>query len=63
MDKWVCDNKLSLNINKIAFAIRSTKPITDFRRVKMRNVEIILVNNFKFSGIIIDSNLSFSSHY
>ena len=63
IDKWVCANKLSLNINKTAFSICSTKAVTDVRRVKIRNVEINLVNNFKFLGIIIDSNLSFSSHY
>ena len=63
IDKWVCANKLSLNINKTGLSICSTKAVTDVRRVKMRNVEINLVNNFKFLGIIIDSNLSFSSHY
>ena len=63
IDKWVCANKLSLNINKTAFSICSTKAVTDVRRVKIRNVEINLVNNFKFLGIIIDSNLTFSSHY
>ena len=63
IDKWVCANKLSLNINKTALSICSTKAVTDVRRVKIRNVEINLVNNFKFLGIIIDSNLSFSSHY
>ena len=63
MDKWVCANKLSLNIIKTAFSICSTKPVTVVRRVKIRNVEINHVNNFKFFGITIDSNLSFSSHY
>ena len=63
IDKWVCANKLSLNINKTAFSICSTKAVTGVRRVKIRNVEINLVNNFKFLVIIIDSNLSFSSHY
>ena len=64
MDKWVCANKLSLNINKIAFAICSTKAVTDVHRVKIRNVEINFVNFFtKFLGITVDSNLSFSSHY
>ena len=64
IDIWVCANKLSLNINKIAFSICSTKAVLlHVRRVKIRNVEINLVNYFKFLGIIIDSNLSFSSHY
>ena len=63
MDKWVYANKLSLNINKTAFSICSTKSVTDVCRVKIRNVEINLVNNFKFLEITIDSNLSFSSHY
>ena len=47
-DKWVCANKLSLNINKTAFSICSTKAVTDVRRIKIRNVEINIVNNFKF---------------
>ena len=42
IDKWVCAYKLSLNINKTAFSICSTKAVTDVRRVKIRNVEIIL---------------------
>ena len=63
IDKWVCANKLSLNINKTAFYICSTKPATDVRRVKIRNVEINLAKNFKLLGITIDSNSSFSSHY
>ena len=62
MDKWVCANKLSLNINKTAFSDCSTKSVTDVHRVKIRNEKINLVNNFKFLGIIIGSNLSFSSH-
>ena len=48
MDKWVCANKLSHNINKTAFAICSTKSITDVHRVKIRNVEINLVYNYRF---------------
>ena len=51
IDKWVCANKLSRNINKTAFSICSTKSVTDVRRVKIRNVEINLVNNFQFLGI------------
>ena len=63
IDKWVCANKLFLNINKTAFSICSTKSVTDARKVKIRNVEINLVNNLTFLGISIDSNLSFNSHY
>ena len=48
MDKWVCANKLSLNINKTAFSICSTKAVTDVHRVKIRNEEINLVNSFNF---------------
>ena len=62
-DKWVCANKLSLNINKTAISICSTKSVTEVRRVKIRNIEINLVKNLKVLGITIDSNLSFSSHY
>ena len=43
MDKWVCANKLSLNINKTAFSICSTIAVSDVHRVKIRNVEINLV--------------------
>ena len=54
MDKWVCANKLSLNINKAAFPVCSTKSVTDVHRVKIMNEEINLVNNFKFLGITIE---------
>ena len=63
MDKWVCANKFSLNINKTAFSVCSTKSVTDVHRVTIRNKEINLVNNLKFLGLTIDSNLSFSTHY
>ena len=68
IDKWyiiihVCANELSLNINKTAFSICSTKVVTDVCRVKIRNKEINQVKIFKFLGITIDSYLSFSSHY
>ena len=63
MDKWVCANKLSLNINKTVLSDCCTKSVTDVHKVKIKNGENNLVNNFKFLGITIDSNLSFSSHY
>ena len=50
IDKWVCANKLSLNINKTAFAICSNKTVTDVHRVKIRNVKINLVNFFYIFG-------------
>ena len=63
LDKWVCAHKLSVNINKAAFSVCSTKSVTDVHKVKIRNEEINLVTNLKFLGITIDSNLSLSSHY
>ena len=57
MYKWVCVNKLSLNINKTAFSVCSTKFVTDVHRVKIRNEENNFVNKLKFLGITIDSNL------
>ena len=63
LERWVCANKLSLNINKTGFYICSTKSVTDVGRFKLRNVEINLVNNFNFLGIAIDSNLLFSTQY
>ena len=62
MDKWVYANKLSLNINMIAFSVCSTKSVTAVHRVKIMNEEINL-NNFNFFEIKIDSNSSFSSQY
>ena len=43
MDKWVCANILSLNINKTAFSICSTKYVTDVRRIKVKNVEKLIL--------------------
>ena len=53
MENWVCANKLSLNINKTAFSVCSTKSVTDDHRGKIKNEEIKLVNNLKFLGITI----------
>ena len=42
IDKWVCANKLSLNINKTAFSICSTKPVTDVRTVNYFKVNLCI---------------------
>ena len=55
MDKRVCANKLSLNINKVDFSVCSTKSVANVHRIRIKNEEINLVNNFKLLGITIDS--------
>ena len=62
VDKWLCCNKLSLNINKSAFMIFSNRDKDNENTVYIRGAALEKVNFIKFLGVTIDDKLSFSRH-
>ena len=59
--KWLCANKLSLNIKKTKYMIfcRQGKKQHTLLNIKIKNT---LVQNFDFLGITLNQNLSWRSH-
>ena len=60
---WLCSNKLSLNVSKTKYICfhTSNKTVT-YPKLKINNVTIDRVNDFKFLGLIISSNLKCNKH-
>ena len=61
---WLNINKLSLNIDKTHYIIfTSTKNrVQSTNLVKINNISIKRVNNTKFLGVILDSELKWKLH-
>ena len=62
VDRWLCSNKLSLNINKSSFLIFTNKKLSNIPIISIRSVPIKYVDCFKFLGIMVDNKLSYSNH-
>ena len=55
---WLCSNKLSLNVSKTKYmCFHTSNKIVTYPKLKINNVTIDRVNNFKFLVLIIYSNL------
>ena len=59
---WFDINKLSLNINKTKLMIFGNQKIDDEITLRINNVPIERVYEYKFLGVIIDHRLSWKSH-
>jgi hypothetical protein len=64
LDNWFKANKLSLNIKKTKFMIISPKHIKNdnIELPQLNNMKIERVQEYKYLGLIIDSNLKWSTH-
>ena len=62
--KWLCANKLSLNIKKTKYMIfcRQGKKQHTLLNIKIKNTLVEQVQNFDFLGITLNQNLSWRSH-
>ena len=60
VDRWLCCNKLSLNVNKSAFMIFSNRDRESNKSVYIRGAALGRVECTKFLGVIIDDKFSFS---
>ena len=62
VDRWLCANKLSLNIAKTSYMLFSgiSRPNND--SILIRNRVINRVRSAKFLGVILDENLNFKTH-
>lgn len=62
IDKWLCCNRLSLNLNKTNFMIFSNKNSSNCNPLIIRNTVIQPVSHTKFLGIILDDKINFKQH-
>lgn len=62
--KWLCGNRLKLNINKTKYMILTRRNINedDITELKINDEILQRVNSIKYLGIIIDSKLKFEDH-
>ena len=66
VSKWLMDNKLKLNVNKTRYMLFHSGKMDIWKKI---NFDIIIgsstikkVNNYKYLGVTIDSNLNWSEH-
>ena len=61
---WVCNNHLTINTNKIKFMLisRRRKLPKNFSPLYLNNVQIESVSHFKYLGVWISDNLTWSKH-
>jgi hypothetical protein len=62
VDRWLCCNKLSLNIAKTQCMIVSNRNKLNNNSIVIRRLPVSMVNQTKFLGIFIDDRLSFKLH-
>ena len=60
--RWLCTNKLSLNVSKTKYmCFHTPKRKVIFPDLKINNITIDRVTDFKFLGLIISSNLKWTN--
>ena len=63
VNKWLCSNKLSLNIKKTKFmAFHHKQKQVQCPNIKINNIEINRVRQFNFLGIIMSADLKWKKH-
>lgn len=62
VDRWLQCNRLSLNVTKTSYIIFSNRAVPENVSVQIRNSPVAQVNEMKFLGVTIDSNLKFKAH-
>ena len=61
--RWLCSNKLSLNVGKTKFAcFHTAQRIVAYPELKINNFIIDRVTEFNFLGLIISSNMKWKKH-
>ena len=60
--QWLSSNYLTLNLLKTKYTIISLREIPDYFKVELNDIIIERCKFFKFSGVLIDSRLSFNEH-
>ena len=61
--RWLCANKLSLNIQKTQSMLFATKPDpSSVLDIKINNVTIPMTSELKFLGVMVRNDLKWSSH-
>ena len=60
LDRWLCANKLPLNVNKSAYTVFTNKDFTNHPNIIIINSTVSFTNEIKFLGATIDNKLSFN---
>ena len=61
--RWLCSNKLSLNVGKTKFAcFHTAQRIVAYPQLKINNFIIDRVTEFNFLGLIISSNMKWKKN-
>ena len=60
--RWLCSNKLSLNVSKTKYMFHTPGRKVIFPDLKINNITIDRVTDFKFLALIISSNLKWNKH-
>ena len=61
--RWLCSNKLSLNVGKTKFeCFYTAQRIVAYPELKINNIIIDRVTEFNFLGLIISSNMKWKKH-
>ena len=62
--RWLCSNKLSLNVGKTKFAcFHTAQRIVAYPELKINNFIIDTVTEFNFLGLIVSSNMKWKKTY
>ena len=62
--RWLCSNKLSLNVGKTKFAyFHTAQQIVAYPKLKISNIIIDRVTEFNFLELIISSNMKWKKKY
>ena len=61
--KWLNTNLLKLNVDKTKCMLINSNSLAQNPRVKINNVDLQLVNSFKYLGVFIDAKLKFEEYY
>ena len=65
LSRWYHDNTLTINTSKtqcILFGRKGVNKVENLQKVYLGQMEVEVVNHYRYLGVIIDSNMTFHQH-